>query len=48
MKVVDGTLRHSCCCQVTVGSMGYLGESCGPWNSEEILLGLAPPEFSFA
>lgn len=31
VKVVEGNFKHSCCCQVTVWSMGYLEESCWVW-----------------
>lgn len=33
VKVVEGTFKHSHCCQVTMWSMGYLEESCGPWGT---------------
>lgn len=33
VKVVEGTLKHSCCSQVTMWSTGYLEESCGPWGT---------------
>lgn len=33
MKVVEGTLKYSCWCQVIVWSMGCLEESWGTWRN---------------